>query len=96
MSEETIFAAALERSDPAERAAYLDTACGNDVALRRRVEALLRAHESGDSLLDVPATLGAVTDAWEIGPGQSPTLASDGRGPAAGGTETLANPDVRV
>ncbi len=45
MSEETIFAAALEQADPAERAAYLEGACGGAPELRRRVEALLRAHE---------------------------------------------------
>ena len=38
MSEETIFAAALELQ-PGERAAYLARACGPDAALRRRVTA---------------------------------------------------------
>ena len=41
MSEETIFVAALEKPTPAERAAYLEGACGDDEGLRRRVEALL-------------------------------------------------------
>jgi serine/threonine protein kinase len=41
---ESVFAAALAR--PAgDRAAYLDEACTGDPALRRRVEALLRAHD---------------------------------------------------
>ena len=40
---ESLFAAALEKP-PAERAAYLERACAGDAALRRRVEALLRAH----------------------------------------------------
>ena len=44
MSERTIFLAALEREDPAERAAYLDAACAGDPALRRQVESLLQAH----------------------------------------------------
>src|SRR5262249_23660192 len=49
MSEETIFVTALEKITPVERAAYLEAACGGDLGLRRRVEALLRAHEqSGD------------------------------------------------
>jgi hypothetical protein len=39
----TLFAEALELTDPAARAAYLDLACGDDTALRRRVEALLAA-----------------------------------------------------
>ena len=53
----TIFAEALERSDPAARAAYLDCACGGDAALRQRVEALLAAHAwAGRFLEPDPAT----------------------------------------
>jgi serine/threonine-protein kinase len=49
-----VFLAALDT--PAERRpAYLDGACGGDAAVRRRVEALLRAHEGTDWLLDRPA-----------------------------------------
>jgi hypothetical protein len=44
MTERTIFLAALAWDDPARRAAYLDAACAGDAPLRRRVEALLRAH----------------------------------------------------
>jgi hypothetical protein len=55
MSEETIFAAALEKATPAERAAYLEGACGGDAELRRRVEVLLRAHERAGDLLDPSA-----------------------------------------
>src|SRR5262245_61981578 len=40
----SLFLAALELSSPAERLAYLDEVCANDVELRRRVEALLDAH----------------------------------------------------
>jgi serine/threonine protein kinase len=54
MSEETIFAAALQKATPAERAAYLEGACADDPELRRRVEALLRAHEQSGDLLDPP------------------------------------------
>ena len=44
---------ALER--PAgERAAFLDQACGGDVDLRRRVDALLRAHEQAGEFLGAP------------------------------------------
>jgi serine/threonine protein kinase len=38
--------------DPAARAALLDRECVNDRELRRRVEALLRAHDEPDSMLD--------------------------------------------
>ncbi len=55
MSEETIFVTALEKTAPAERAAYLDGACAGDPDLRRRVEALLQAHEQSGDLLDPPA-----------------------------------------
>ena len=54
MSEATIFAAALEKADPAERAAYLAEACGDDARLRRRIEALLKAHAEPDEILDAP------------------------------------------
>jgi eukaryotic-like serine/threonine-protein kinase len=54
MSEETIFVTALEKATPAERAAYLESACAGDPELRRRVEALLRAHEQSGDLLDPP------------------------------------------
>ncbi len=48
----TIFAEALERTDPAARAAYLDGACRDDAALRRRVEALLAAHDGAGRFLE--------------------------------------------
>jgi eukaryotic-like serine/threonine-protein kinase len=52
--EATLFDAALELP-PAERAAYLDHACGGDTALRQRVEALLKGWESQCEFLDSPA-----------------------------------------
>jgi serine/threonine protein kinase len=55
MTEEAIFGAALEKSDPAERAALLDRLCHGDAALRRRVEALLAAHTEPGGILDQPA-----------------------------------------
>ena len=39
----SLFLAASDIADPAERAAYLDRECGDDAELRARVEALLRA-----------------------------------------------------
>jgi serine/threonine protein kinase len=52
MSERDIFTAALQITDPAARCAYLEGACADTPALRERVNALLRAHEQPDSLLD--------------------------------------------
>jgi eukaryotic-like serine/threonine-protein kinase len=49
-----VFLAALETPTD-QRPAYLDRACGGDAEVRRRVEALLRAHEGPDRLLDRPA-----------------------------------------
>jgi serine/threonine protein kinase len=50
-----IFLAALEKTTAAERAAYLDEACATDASLRGSVEAMLRAHDRTDRLLDRPA-----------------------------------------
>jgi serine/threonine protein kinase len=50
---EDIFLAAVEKA-PADRAAYLDAACGPDAGLRAQVEALLRSHEEAGSLLEQP------------------------------------------
>jgi len=52
MTEATIFIAALDKPTAAERAAFLAEACAGDERLRRRVEALLRAHAEPDDLLD--------------------------------------------
>jgi serine/threonine-protein kinase len=50
-----VFGAALERT-PAERAAFLEAACGTgDNVVRREVEALLAAHQESDSFLERPA-----------------------------------------
>jgi hypothetical protein len=46
-----IFNSALERTTPAERAAYLDGACGEDAELRARIEVLLCAHEQAGGFL---------------------------------------------
>src|SRR5205814_1907713 len=55
MTEATIFATALEKSDVVERSAYLDEACGGDAALRRRIEELLQAHGQAGEFLERPA-----------------------------------------
>jgi WD40 repeat protein/serine/threonine protein kinase len=62
---EAVFFAALARIDPAERAAYLNEACGTDADLRRQVDRLLAAHPQVGSFLqdDVAvhlSTLGGV------------------------------------
>ena len=48
----TVFSEALERSDPADRAAFLDGACRGDPELRRLVEDLLAAHAGAGRFLE--------------------------------------------
>ncbi|WP_425619101.1 protein kinase [Anatilimnocola sp. NA78] len=55
MTEEQLFAAALELPDGASRAAYLDQACGRDSELRHQVEALLASHFRSGQFLNVAA-----------------------------------------
>ena len=54
--EQAVFAEALSRATPEARAAYLDATCGNDTALRERVEALLRAADAAGNFLEEPPT----------------------------------------
>jgi serine/threonine protein kinase/tetratricopeptide (TPR) repeat protein len=51
--EESLFIAALERTEP-ERSAFLDAACQGNPVLRRRLEALLAAHARPDANLELP------------------------------------------
>ncbi len=62
LPEESIFAQALEIGPAAERAAFLDRACGDNPSLRAGVEALLHAHERSGDLLDLPEKLAATLD----------------------------------
>jgi eukaryotic-like serine/threonine-protein kinase len=62
LPEETIFAQALELESAAERAAFLDQACGADGALRAEVEALLGADTRAGDLLDLPDRPAATLD----------------------------------
>ncbi|MBM4025333.1 MAG: hypothetical protein FJ280_07990 [Planctomycetes bacterium] len=73
--EETIFEAALQYEDPAERRAYVVTACGTDARLQASVESLLQAHES-QSLLDDPVL--------ECDPQGSPSTLMEGPGTVIG------------
>jgi eukaryotic-like serine/threonine-protein kinase len=70
MDEESLFHRALKQ--PADqRAAFLDAACGEDLALRQRLELLLVAHQKPDSFLDrpaVPPTVASPLDATTDSP----------------------------
>src|ERR1035441_7191164 len=71
--EVAVFATALEL--PADqRGAYLDQACAGDVALRRRVEALLRVHDEAGSFFDQLAPVARPTSAEGAISGSSGTV----------------------
>src|SRR5271165_5701876 len=55
MTEEQVFLAVLDLPDGADRTAYLDEVCGDNIELRRQVEELLAAHERSGQFLDQPA-----------------------------------------
>src|SRR5690349_10360098 len=77
---EEVFFAALEKGNAAERAAYLDSACGGDTGLRRQVERMLRAHPRVGDFLGTPAA-----EQLSAPPGRpGPTAGFDG---AAGGPD---------
>jgi serine/threonine protein kinase/tetratricopeptide (TPR) repeat protein len=47
----SIFAGAIEQTSPEKRAAFLGTACGANVELRQRIDALLYAHDNAGRFL---------------------------------------------
>ena len=53
--EQLLFEAVVQKTDPAERTAFLAAVCGEDAALRARLEVLVAAHEQSDPLLATPA-----------------------------------------
>jgi serine/threonine protein kinase len=58
-----LFAVALARTTPEERAAYLAAACAGDAELQQRIEALLQAHDAAGSFLEKAAVGENVTAA---------------------------------
>jgi serine/threonine protein kinase len=66
---QALFLAAVERP-AADRAAFLDSECGGDAELRRRVEALLRAHDAPESFLAQPVVPAPATGASMPNPGE--------------------------
>src|SRR6266851_4210263 len=55
MNERDIFIAALNKQNAAERALFLDGACGSNADLRERVEGLLHEQDQLGSFLESPA-----------------------------------------
>jgi len=72
-----IFLAALEKPGPEERAAFLSAACGNDRAVRKRVDELLREQDTVGSFLETPAASVARGSApGAAGPGGTAVVSS--------------------
>ena len=72
MNERSIFTAALDIADPAERAAYLDQACGQEPGLRGHIEGLLAEQGQLGSFLARPLaapTVSVGSDPVTEGPG---------------------------
>jgi WD40 repeat protein/serine/threonine protein kinase len=67
-----IFDAAVELGTPAERAAYLDAACGQDADLRAEVEELLAHDHAAGSFLNQPARLDSHATADELSVSEGP------------------------
>ncbi len=88
---QAVFLSAVECHDPAARAAVLDRECSTDAELRRRVEALLIAHDRRTRFLDRrivgPASNGIVPlmgpedNGGEATGAESPVGTSEGSGP---------------
>jgi serine/threonine protein kinase/Tfp pilus assembly protein PilF len=84
MNEREIFIAALEQESPADRRAYLDRVCQDDLGLRGRVEELLGAHDRAGSFLNRPIVAPGPTGDYTPGGGrQAGAISSETSDPEA-------------
>src|SRR5437870_2797402 len=67
-----VFDAAVQLETPAERAAYLDAACGQDQQFRAEVEELLQHDNAAGSFLGRPAQPGSAANALESSVSEGP------------------------
>src|SRR5262245_43137344 len=81
---QAVFLAAVEITDAAERAAYLEREFSADPDLRQRVEALLRAHEAPASILARPMTPPIDVDQNQAWPTLPLDASADQAGPFVG------------
>ena len=79
-----IFIAALDHEPGADRAAYLDAACGDNADLRRRVEALLAAHERADEVLGPAGEQSGESDTIDSNAGRPRAEATIAQSPEPG------------
>src|SRR6516225_8222406 len=73
---EDIFLTAAGKPDPTDRALYLQTACGDDLALRLHVEALLREKEQDATSVESPCAAPGATVATTDVEGEQKSNAS--------------------
>jgi WD40 repeat protein len=98
---ESIFAAALEQTSAPLRAVYLDQACAGDPDLRRRLDALLKAHGDAGSFLEKPRLEAALDelDAPALPPKHTPVPQAPStlgeREPGAQQASTVDGQDAR-
>jgi serine/threonine protein kinase len=89
MNELDLLTEALNRTDPDERATFLDQVCAGNPELRRRLEERLAYCAQSKSPLDRPS----VAPAGSAATADLPTPIATGEHRADGATETLARPD---
>ena len=92
MNELDLLTEALNRTDPAERAAFLDQACAGNPELRRRLEELLAAYSHGANPLDRPLVAPAGSPATANLP--TPIATGGYRPEGATGTFAPSDPDA--
>jgi predicted ribosomally synthesized peptide with SipW-like signal peptide len=90
MNEVDLLTEALNRTDPAERATFLDQACAGNSELRRRLEELLAAHAHSKSPLDRPP----VAPAGSTATADLPAPEATGEHRPDGATQTFARPET--
>jgi len=88
---EQIFAAALEMSDAAARAAFVQGECAGDDALRSEVESLLAAHERADAFMQTERFGPWIASSAGAGRGTSATTGAE-----AGAPDRVAGEIVRA
>jgi len=84
IDKEDIFNQATEITDPAERAAFLDRACGGDAGLRAEFEELLKHDQQAGSFLEEPAV-----DPLALAPTLPPSPIGEGPGTVIDGRYKL-------
>ena len=89
MNEHELLSEALKRTDPAERAAFLDQSCAGDSELRRRLLELLAGDADTGGTLEQPAVAPAESRATA----DLPTPLATGERRPDGATETHAQPN---